>query len=633
MCGIAGILSAKVPAGEEELSAMAAALAHRGPDARAVNQCGPLGLAHTRLAVIDTRDVGRQPMSDSSGEFVIVFNGEIYNFLELRSQLAARGAEFKTNTDTEVILESYKAWGERCVERLVGMFAFGLWDKKEQQLLLARDRLGQKPLFYAPLPCGGLIFASELKAILASGRVERRLDLTAVSSYISLNYGVGAQAFVRGVNKLAPATTLTADVNGRHKKREYWNLSSYFRQKRKFRSERDAIEEFDELLLGSVQARLISDVPLGAFLSGGIDSSAVVAAMNRLRPAAQNSTFSIGFREPTYSELPQARALAEHLGVSHHEAIVDADMAAVLPEIVYFSDEPFADTSIIPLYYLSKFARESVTVCLSGDGGDEILAGYTTYVADRLNKLLRPLPQTVFHAVHALISRLPPSFGKVSIDYKLRQFLKGAGPDWLRSHYSWREICADACRAQLLRPEALAQLPEGSALNVFSEHSDAVPDCHYLDRAMYVDIKTWLADDILVKVDRASMAHSLEARAPFLDHRLVEFAAALPVDLKLRGFTKKYILRRSQARYLPPTTIRRRKEGFNAPIAHWLASPALEPFYREMVENPSGGAELFDKRAVRKLWDEHTARRKDNSLKLFALIVFDQWCKRFAVSL
>lgn len=612
---------------------MAETLVHRGPDAKAVKQLGALGLAHTRLAIIDTRDIGKQPMSDVSGNYVIVYNGEIYNFRELRLQLESHGAVFRSGTDTEVVLEAYKRWGDECVEHFNGMFAFAVWDSTRQRLLLARDRLGQKPLFYGLLPNGGIIFASELKAILASGRIESRLNLSALSSFVSLNYGLGEESFIRGVQKLPPASIMTIDSDGKSSIKEYWNLAEFFHNKRTFASANAATQEFDSLLLESVQARLISDVPLGAFLSGGIDSSAIIAAMTRLRPADQNSTFSIGFKEKSYSELPEARKIAEHLGVTHRDEIVDADMAAVLADVVYYSDEPFADTSIIPVYYLSKFAREAVSVCLSGDGGDEVLGGYTTYAADKLNRMLRWVPRSVFSAVHTGMEKfVPPSFGKVSFDYKLRHFLRGANRNSMQAHYAWREICSDAARRALLKQETGELLAEYSPLETFFKHQRSVEKCHYLDQSMYVDTKTWLADDILVKVDRGTMAHSLEARAPFLDHRLVEFAASLPVDLKIRGFEKKHILKQSQAPYLPSSTINRKKEGFNAPVSHWLESPALEPYYRDMREAPSAGVELFKPDTIEGLWQAHLNRREDNSLKLFALIVFDQWCKRFRVT-
>lgn len=633
MCGIAGILSPASPPSRAELESMAGALAHRGPDASGVDIFGPMGLAHRRLSIIDTREIGRQPFVDASGDFAIVYNGEVYNFRKLRTRLESKGAQFRSETDTEIVLEAYKRWGDECVEQFVGMFAFAIWDTRRRRLFLARDRMGQKPLFYGALPGGGLIFSSELKAIMASGRVERRLELQTLNSFLALNYGLGERSFLAGIKKLPPAFSLSVDSDGSQNIRSYWDLSQHFKNKRSFSTTAQAVDEFNSLLLESVESRLISDVPLGAFLSGGIDSSAIAAAMCRLRNSSQNQTFSIGFNERGYSELPAAEEIARHLGVSHRDEVVDADMAAILEDLVYFSDEPFADSSIIPVFYLCKFARESVTVCLSGDGGDEVLGGYTTYIADKLNKTLGWLPSPFFKFAHRAVAALVrPSFAKVSFDYKLRHFLRGAGPDSVKAHYSWREVCNESQRRQLLSPEAWTALNGHTPLDTFYRHSEKVSSCHYLDQSMYTDIKTWLVDDILVKIDRGSMAHSLEARAPFLDHRLVEFAASLPVNLKIRGFEKKYILRQSQVPYLPRTTIARRKEGFNAPISHWLLTPSLEPYLRDLLDAPSAGAQLIQTESVKRLWEAHTAGREDNSLKLFALIVFDQWSKRFGVS-
>ncbi|MCB0343940.1 MAG: asparagine synthase (glutamine-hydrolyzing) [Bdellovibrionales bacterium] len=633
MCGIAGILSNAEPPSEAELRAMAESLRHRGPDAMAVSLLGHTGLAHTRLSIIDTREIGRQPLKDTTGNYVIVYNGEVYNFSELRRQLEQDGARFRTNTDTEVVLEAYKRWGQECVKRFIGMFAFAIWDQTKHQLFLARDRMGQKPLFYAELRGGGIIFASELKAILASGRIERRLNLRTLNSFLATNYGLGEESFIDRVKKLPPASTLLVEYDGSFKLSQYWSLEDFFQNKRSFPSTAHAVEEFDSLLLQSVQARLISDVPLGAFLSGGIDSSAISAAMTRLREPAQNKTFSIGFKERTYSELPEARKIADFLGVQHRDEIVDADMAAILQDLVYYSDEPFADTSIIPVYYLCKFARESVTVCLSGDGGDEILGGYTTYIADKLNHFLRWVPRGLFSSAHGAVRRLiKPSFGKVSFDYKLRHFLRGANADSIKAHFAWREICGKSERRSLLNPDVWSSIKDHDPLDVFYHYAEQVRGCSYLDQSMYVDIKTWLVDDILVKIDRGSMAHSLEARAPFLDHRLVEFAASLPVDLKINGLNKKYILRKSQEAHLPPSTINRKKEGFNAPISHWLLKSSLKSYYDELRETPSSGAGLLQSKVVDGLWRAHAECREDNSLKLFALIVFDQWCKRFEIA-
>jgi asparagine synthase (glutamine-hydrolysing) len=621
MCGIAGELSWSAPPDVQSVQRMTAALAHRGPDGEDVWCRGPVALGHRRLAIIDLSDAGREPMADVEGRCWVVFNGEIYNFEALRRELETDGARFASRTDTEIILEAYKRWDVDCLSRFNGMFAFGLWDARLHRLLLARDRAGEKPLFYQPLP-DGIAFASELQALRRHPEVSHRINPAALGQLLSLNYLIDPDCLIDGVRRLEPAHYLLIERDRPLRPVQYWSLADAFRSKARFASADEAADALDALLTDAVRQRLVSDVPLGAFLSGGIDSSAIVAAMARLRPPAHNQTFSIGFTEATYDEVPEARAAARAIGVTHHDRTVHADMAAALAAIVTAGDEPIADTSAIPMYYLAQFARESVTVCLSGDGGDENFAGYQTYRADALHRAMRWIPSILTRPLARAVDSLAPvTLDKVSFDFRLRQFLRGQPLTPERAHYAWRQIFDESGKSRLLRPEARADVLAADPFDAFARHYAAVRDLAPLDQSLYVDIKTWLAGDILVKVDRMTMAHALESRAPFLDHRVMEFAAALPPNLKLRGRDTKHLLKASQRRHLPASIVMRRKEGFNAPVSHWFAGP----LYDLGRAATSGLGDWFDPAAIERLWTEHKHRRRDHGLKLFGLVCLGLW--------
>jgi asparagine synthase (glutamine-hydrolysing) len=623
MCGIAGTVSWEAPPDADAVRAMTGALAHRGPDADGFFCRGPIAVGHRRLAIIDLTDAGREPMIDLDGRCVVAFNGEIYNFRELRSELETDGARFASRTDTEVILEAYKRWGLGCLARFNGMFAFALWDIAHQRLLLARDRAGEKPLFYQPI-AQGLLFASELQALARSPAASRRINPVALAQYLSLNYVLDPDCMIDVVRKLEPAHYLLVE-RGRPLRPEcYWSFADAFRSKARYRSIDEAAEALDALLADAVRLRLVSDVPLGAFLSGGIDSSTVVAAMARLGPAADTRTFSIGFPEATFDEAAEARSAARAIGVNHQERIIHPDMAAALPAIVRAGDEPMADTSMVPVYFLAQFARESVTVCLSGDGGDENFAGYETYRADALRSATSWVPRWLTGPLATAAEALAPvTFDKVGLGFKLRQFLHGHALPPERAHYSWRRIIDETAKQPLLRPGVREVVTASDPFEGFARHYRDAADLGPLDQSLYVDVKTWLASDILVKVDRMTMAHALEARAPFLDHRVMEFAAALPADLKLRGRQSKYLLKASQRRHLPAGIIDRAKQGFNAPVSHWLAGP-LHDLGRAATSNDVLG-EWFDPIAVDRLWVEHRARRRDHGLHLFGLTCLGLW--------
>ena len=627
MCGIAGVLAWDTPADLPTAERMVASLRHRGPDAAGVITLPHTVLGHRRLAVIDLSDSANQPMTDSSGRYWIVHNGEVYNFRELRRDLQQHGVNFRTQGDTEVILEAFKLWDIGCIPRLAGMFAFAIWDARREMLVLARDRAGEKPLYYMPYR-GGVAFGSEVNTLRPYLKSPRSLNPRVLGQYLATNYVVGAEALTLAVKRIEPAHYVVFDRNGEAPSVGYWDLAACFRQKRRFDSVEDAANELSERLDSAVAAQLVADVPVGAFLSGGLDSSSVVAALCAMKPPRPAASFSMGFAENTYDERPYAAHVAATLGIQHHERLAAADMSASLAKIVCACDEPMADTSIIPMYFLAQFAREQVTVCLSGDGSDEIFGGYETYKADILFRRTRFLPRAVTRAARSILETFPVSFNKVGPQYKARQFLAATGLTPQRAHVSWREIFSAEERQRLVHPELHDSVLATDPYDRFARHFHDVSDCDYRDQSMYVDFKTWLPDDILVKVDRMTMAHGLESRAPFLDHRLVEFAASLPPGLKVRGGTTKYVLKRSQRHRLPKTVIVRSKQGFNAPVSHWFNGPLTD--LGRAVTSAKVLGEWFDSKAIDRLWDEHRTRQRDNGFKLFGLTCLGLWLEQRA---
>ncbi|MBF0415371.1 MAG: asparagine synthase (glutamine-hydrolyzing) [Magnetococcales bacterium] len=627
MCGIAGRFSWDPPPQISVLERMTRRLAHRGPDHGAVVLDGVIGLGHRRLAIIDLKPESNQPLRDVTDRLIIVFNGEIYNHQELRRELENLGANFATHSDTEVILEAWKIWGVACLQRFNGMFALALWDRTTKTLFLARDRLGKKPLYYHLLPRGGIVFGSELKALLADEEVPRKIDPDGLSQYLSLNYTLGATSMLAGVRKLKAGHFLLLDREGRIREESWWDLAHHFRNKLPITSEGEALEAWAALFRDAVRLRMISDVPLGAFLSGGVDSSAVTASMANLGNPAQLDTFSMDFPEEGFSELHKARRVANHLGVRHHERTLHRSFAANLANVSWYVDEPFADSSILPMFDLAAFARESVTVALSGDGADEIFGGYVTYDADRIHALTRWIPQGLMQPLgKAVTALLPVSMGKVGLDERIRRFLDAQDSPPAQAHVAWRQIFSREDKWKLLRDPWRRDVANHDLWHHFQPLFQQVADCHFLDQAMYVDIRTWLVDDILVKVDRATMAHALEARAPFLDYRVVEFAAALPVKFKIQGLQKKVLLKKSLAGRLPGDILQQKKAGFSAPVSRWftcLTDPLVAGLRRNMP-----GEDLFDPRQVDTLWHLHAEKRQDNGLRLLNLVFFNLWLRR-----
>jgi len=623
MCGIAGRTTVDGRPLADQVGRMVRALSHRGPDAQHVWSDPHVALGHARLAIIDLSRHADQPMEDATGRHVIVFNGEIYNFKEIRSALEERGVRFRTSGDTEVLLEAYRAWGGDCLSRLNGMFAFAIWDRVERTLFLARDRLGKKPLYYYETADGGLAFASELKALRTAADAPREINPRALSQYLTHAYVLTSESIIKTVRKLEPGHWLMHIPGKPLRRGRYWDLAASFRDKRRHRSFGEAEEELRALIDDSVRLRLVGDVPLGAFLSGGVDSSTIVAAMCRLGDPRNVKTFSIGFAEKNFDERSHARRVADLLGIDHFDRVVTPDIAAVMPRIFYFADEPFADTSVLPTYELAEITREKVVVALSGDGGDELFAGYTTYMADRVHHWTNWLPTALVRPLKALVGWLPPSHGKIGLDYKLRQFLAGHGLDGVAAHAMWRTMFSESEKRVLVQPEWRDAVLGCDPIEDFRRYEADVADCHYIDRMMYVDIKTWLADDILVKVDRATMAHSLEARCPLLDYRLAEFAASLPVDYKLKGLRAKHILKFSQRNRLPADILHRPKEGFSAPTNRWLAEPGKGLF--SALDSADLAGEFFSRAEVERLCQEHWGHRRDNGFKLMVLLGLHFW--------
>jgi asparagine synthase (glutamine-hydrolysing) len=623
MCGIVGRLSWDQTCQPGTVRAMAAALVHRGPDHGGLWSDGVMTMGHRRLSVIDLAPASHQPMADASGQIHIVFNGEIYNYKEIRADLERLGVRLRTQSDTEVILEAYKQWGVEAVSRFNGMFAIALWDAPRQRLILVRDRLGKKPLFYR-LHKDGLSFASEIKALAADKEFERSVNCRAVGHLLQLGYILGSEAIWRGVEKLPPAHILTIERDRPPKLTRYWNLLDSFGDKASFASEDEAAEQLEALLQDAVRLRMVSDVPLGAFLSGGLDSSAIVACMAGAMPADNILTFSAGFDEHGYDERQYARLMAEHVGCRFFEETITADIGREFPRTAWYVDEPFADNSLFPMFALSRFARQQITVVLSGDGGDELFGGYETYVADKIHRATSVVPAVIWRACLAGLDRLPASWAKVGLQFKMKQFARAQGQDDISAHFGWRRIFSPQEIRALVKPEYAAALLEADPVDEFRRLHAEAKDFALLDRMSYVDINTWLVDDILVKLDRTTMAFGLEARAPFLDYRVVEFAARLPPSLKLKGFTKKYLLRQAMKKHLPPSLIKRPKRGFNAPVAAWL-EPGNGLFSHLSVDDLAG--EYFRADAIADLLGRHRSRREDASFKLMVLCALAMWYK------
>jgi len=610
MCGICGIATAGGAVDPGRLAAMSATLVHRGPDSDGAFAEGPVGLAARRLAIIDLQ-TGDQPISNEDGRITVVQNGELYNYRELRHELERSGHRFSTSGDTEVLVHLYEEHGERFPDRLRGMFAVALWDSERRRLLLARDRYGIKPLYYREAD-GELAFGSELRA-LPRGEI----DLDALEAFLAFNSVPGPLTIFRDVRKLQPGHVLVWE-SGRSEVTRYARPAPVPASEARDDEEAELVEELRARMRDSVRAHLVSDVSVGVLLSGGIDSS-LLAALAAEELSEPLRTFSIGFEERSFDELGDARLVAQRYDTNHRELVLRPDAALLLPALAEAFDEPFADSSALPTYLVSQLAAEDVKVALSGEGGDELFGGYYTYAADLLAQragwtapLLRPL-----------VERLPTSSARASFDYRAKRFVRAAHLPPLERHHGWKEIFSPDARAALTGRRGDFD-PVDLLRARFAETEGAEP----LARLQDVDLGTYLVDDLLAKTDRASMAHSLEARVPFLDPVVTNFAFALPTRHKVRGFRKKVLLRKAAAPLVPPELLGRRKRGFSIPAAAWLRGE-LEPFARDTLSPDTLQRQgFFRPETVTRLIDDHVAGREDLSRQLWGLLAFTLWHER-----
>jgi asparagine synthase (glutamine-hydrolysing) len=623
MCGISGKLyfNKNKTILREEIERMCSAISHRGPDDEGVFINKNIGLGHRRLSIIDLSPAGHQPMSDNEGKVWIVHNGEIYNFLELRKNLEKDGVQFKSKSDTEVIIYLYKKYGVDCLKYLRGMFAFAIWDSEKKQLFLARDRLGKKPLkYYQDGNC--FIFASELKAILKNPEVKKEIDYEAVDEYLAYQYVPCPKTGFKNIYKLEPAHYLIVKETGEIIKKKYWNLD--FSQKLNHSE-----EEWEKIVLNklkeSVKFRLVSDVPLGAHLSGGIDSSLIVALMaEELNKPVK--TYSIGFKESDYNELPYARLMAERYKTDHHEFIIESNaIEDILPKLVYQYEEPYADSSALPTWYLSEITKQHVTVALNGDGGDENFAGYNRYIAMKLLRQIRNLP---FKNLLKKISLIAYQSTKIKSFHKGYRLFKSCSNSTIDSYLNIIVNFGPEEKEKIYTLELKENVNNSRWYFFLEEKFKQAQGLEWLDQLLLVGIQSHLPDDLLVKVDIASMAHALEIRSPFLDHELLELTAKMPSSLKMRGYNKKYLLKKIAYKYLPKECIDRPKQGFSLPLEHWFRVK-LNDYLKAQLLDKKFLDYGFKKDGIKKLIQDHKNHRQDYTNQLWTLLTLKNWLEIF----
>jgi asparagine synthase (glutamine-hydrolysing) len=615
MCGICGIFNfgTRAPAHPAALKRATEAMVHRGPDDEGFYLDGELGLGNRRLSIIDLPG-GHQPISNEDETIWITFNGEIYNYRELRAGLLERGHRFRTASDTETIVHLYEQYDLACLDHLRGMFAFALWDARKRRLLLVRDRLGIKPVFYRLEP-GRLVFASESRALRELTEQPIEIDPQSVYDFFGFRYIPAPRTFYRGVEKLLPGHFLIADSSG-VSTRAYWDIPA---EEETPRAAKEVAEEVVERLRESVRLRLIADVPLGVFLSGGTDSSAVVALMTELE-ARPLRTFSVGFEEPEYSELPYARAVARRFATQHHELIMRPEqLSSELPRLVAFRDEPIAEPTDVALYLLSRFAAQSVKVVLAGEGGDELFAGYPKYAADPLAGLVSALPQEI---TRALIRWLPYRQRRAKLALEALSIR-----DEAERYATWFASFSREERENLFAPQFLAQVDPAHPAQVFESYLEKQRERTPLKRMLYADLKVWLPDNLLLRGDLMTMAASIEERVPFLDHKLVEFATRVPTKLLTQGLRAKVLLKRALERFLPPEVIYRRKVGFALPVGEWFRKP-LKSLVADLVLSSQALARgYFNPASMEAFLREHFDGIRDRQKQLWALVNFELWCR------
>jgi len=631
MCGICGKIyyDQQRLAESEILTSMCDTIIHRGPDEHGLYTKGPVGLGSTRLSIIDVEG-GHMPLSNEDGTVWIAYNGEVYNFPHLRERLERAGHQFATHSDTETIVHLYEEEGDDFVRFLNGMFALAIWDERRRRLVLARDHLGIKPLFYAQLN-DRLVFGSEIKAMLADG-IDRQLDPLALHDYLSLNYVPGPKTMFSAIRKLLPGHILTFEADSQQVGvKRYWDIPQPTPQSARLPASGDLENDLLDLLRQVVHDQMISDVPIGAFLSGGIDSSLVVALMSEVSGQPVR-TFSVGFQEESYNELPYARIVADSFKTDHYELVMKPQAHELIGAMADYFDEPFADSSAVAVYAVSKLAAEHVKVALSGDGGDELFGGYYTYQADKLAAFYRRLPKSLGAGlIPRLVNMIPASDRKVSFDFKLKRFVNGGSLPPLPAHFAWKAFLGEEMKSRLYHPSNNHH--NGTSLRpsveLMQKYYDEYPSDDILNRLLYVDMKVQLVDDMLTKVDRMSMAHSLEVRVPLLDLRLAEFMAPLPSNLKVRRMTLKYLLKRIARRVLPKEILERPKEGFHVPIPRWIKTD-LHDMVNDYLGPPAiAKYGLFDAAVVAGMMEAHWQGRRDHSRNIWNLLMFSLWHERY----
>lgn len=628
MCGITGIYNFNQEKVREEIIRnMISTLKHRGPDAEGIFLKKNVGFGHTRLKIIDLSESGNQPMCNEDGSVWLTSNGEIYNYKEIKKELQGKGHKFRSETDIEVIIHAYEEWGIDCLKKFNGMFAFALYDCNSKKLFLVRDRLGIKPLFYY-VDDNKLVFGSEIKAILEIKSIKREINPEALHNYLSLNYMTAPLTMFKNIFQILPGNYLEIKREKIVKVR-YWDIS-FNEDKYTGKSDDIWLEELDDLLEKSVEKRLISDVPFGAFLSGGIDSSSIAYFMRKILKK-DIKTFSIGFNEKSFNELEDSLLVSDKLQTDHYPEIFQSKIDEnFLHKIVWFSEEPTADSSIIPMFHLAQMTKSHVTMALSGDGADELFAGYETYQAFYLRSLYRFIPKFIRRGISSgIINKLPVSLAKVSLDYKLKTFVKGVELPRDESHFYWRTIFDEKSKGNIYSKEFKNLTENFNSYNFakpYFEHASG----NALNRMLEFDTRFYLPNDMLLKVDRASMANSLEVRVPFLDHELVEFVAKMPVNLKLKFYyKKKYALKRIMSGRLPNQIIKKRKLGFNVPVNIWIKG-SLHDMVRETLSKSNvEDSGIFNYKQISILLDQHEKGIKDHGYQLWNLLIFMTWWKMF----
>ena len=630
MCGIVGIVNNNGLIDINILEQMTNALNHRGPDDDGVfisqKNGKAVGLGHRRLSIIDISKSGQQPMSNEDQTVHIVFNGEIYNFKELKKDLIDKGHIFKSNTDTEVIIHGYEEYGDQICKKLNGMFAFGLWDENQQLLILARDRYGQKPLYYFQSK-EEILFASELKSLIKYPGFINEINYQSLSLYLLYEYIPAPDSIYKNVKKLSPGNLLVWQ-NGNIKIKSYWDIK--FNNKKIALTIPEIEKKILELLKKSIEIRMMSDVPLGVFLSGGIDSSAIVALMSELISGKNIKTFSIGFNEKSFDESFYSREVAKTFGTDHHEQILTPGiMLDILPEIISFLDEPFADASIIPTYLLSKFTRNYVTVALGGDGGDELFAGYDPFIAHVFASYYEKIPKFIHNKILKISNNLPVSTNNMSFDFKLKQFLKGIPYRSEIRNQVWLGAFSAKEQYDIFNPDIRQLLIDFNPYESILSSINKKEFRDNIDKIIFLYSKFYLAEDILTKVDRASMAVSLEVRSPFLDVNLAEFVNSIPSKLKLKGICPKFILKKSLKSKLNRDILYRNKKGFGIPLAKWMKNdlkPILLDIFSPSKIKKQG---IFNEQAIKNILEKHFQGKQDCRKQIWTLLMFQMWEKKY----